>query len=250
MASRNTHRIVNALALLIGVSFALVMPVYILLMAAPTLAFSHSGGDERITFHSSTPIPQDTAQVAAAEAWAALQDTPFGAPDHGIDVFITNGGWRDWIYFRPAPSAGGLTYPLFSRRNVFLSGVDFEAGRLVKDDFVVPEPRDLTYYLVHEITHLRHAEVMGPIAMFYSPFWVREGVPDIAALGLAPEEMVQRGLAGEDLPRLEHGSYPHERVCVTLALRHPDMDLDRLLRLRMPMDDPRACPTLPPRDSD
>ncbi len=250
MATRRTHRIVNALALLIGVPFALLLPAYIMMMAMPGLFFAHSGGDGRITFHAASPMPQDAAQRAAADGWEAMQDTPFGRPDHGIDVYITEGGWRDWVYFRVAPYAGGLTYPILSRRNVFLSGVNFEAGRLVKDDFTVPPPRDLTYYLVHEITHLRHAEVVGPARLFYNSFWIREGVADLAALGPASPEMIERAEEGLDLPRLEFGSYPLERVCVTMALDRPDMDLSRLFELRMPMHDARACPTLPPRDSD
>ena len=165
--------------------------------------------------------------MASAEAWAALQDTPFGQPDHPIDVFIVDGGWRHRLFFAGAPWAGGLTYPIFWRDRVFLRDVDLEAGRLIYDGAPVPPPRDLTYYLVHEITHLRHAEVMGAVEMFRSPHWVREGVPDLAALGPAGPELLQAAMAGEDLPRAAFGSYPIERVCVTIVLSRPGMEMQQ-----------------------
>lgn len=245
MASRRTHRIVNALALLVGgvcLSAAVGAGV---LVTAPTLAFAHSAGDGRITFHDTRPLPQEAAERAAAEAWAALQDTPFGQPDHGVDVFIVEGGWRHRLFFAGALWAGGLTYPAFWQDRVFLRDVDLEAGRVIYEGAVVPPPRDLTYYLVHEITHLRHAEVMGGIAMFMGPQWVREGVPDVAALGPAGPELMAAAMAGEDLRRTLHGSYPVERVCVTMVLAQPGMTMERLLQLDVPMRDPGSCFTLP-----
>lgn len=245
MANRTTHRIVNALALAIGGVCLFTIIGAAILFASPTLAFSHSAGDGRIMFYGTRPLPQDAAERASAEAWAALQDTPFGPPNHRIDVFVVEGGWRHRLFFAPALWAGGLTYPAFMRDRVFLRDVDLEAGRLIYNGAPVPPPRDLTYYLVHEITHLRHAEVMGAIAMFWGPKWVREGVPDVAALGLAGPDLMAAAMAGDDLRRAVFGSYPVERVCVTMVLAQPGMTIERLLRLNAPMRDPRTCMTLP-----
>ncbi|MBL4627791.1 MAG: hypothetical protein JKY00_07100 [Roseicyclus sp.] len=220
-------------------------------MAAPALAFPHSAGDGRIMFHSTEPLAQDAALRVAAAAWAALQDTPLGAPDHQIDIFVTGGrGWRHWLFFRPAPWAGGLTYPFLSQRNVFLREVDLEAGQLLWAGEPVSDPRDLTYYLVHEITHLRHAAVAGRLSMVMTPRWIREGVPDVAALGLADGDLITRAMAGDELGRDSFGSYPSERVCVTLVLARPGMDMAGLLALRSGMHAPTNCPALPIPDSD
>lgn len=250
MASRKTHRIINALALTVGgVCFILVLAVGTLI-TAPTLAFPHSAGDERIMFHATRPLPQDAALRAGATAWAELQDTPFGPPDHRVDIFIVDGGWRHQLFFAGATWAAGLTYPAFWQDRVFLRDIDLDGNALIYNGAPVPLPRDLTYYLVHEITHLRHAEVMGALAMFRVPAWVREGVAELAALGPAEMDLMAAAMAGEELPRARFGSYPSERACATMVLAQPGMTMERLLHLDAPMRDPRSCFTLPPAFSD
>lgn len=246
MAGRSTHRIVNVAALLVGgVCFSILVGSAVVL-ARPGLAFSHQAGDGRINFHSTEPLAQDAAVAASAQAWAALQDTPFGVPGHQIDVYVTGGrGWRHQLFFRPATWAGGLTYPVFSQSAVFLRDVDLEAGRLVGSAGPIPDPRDLTYYLVHEITHLRHAEVVGPIAFLRTPNWVREGLPEIAALGLADNDLMVAAMAGEDLPRDTFGSYPLERACMSMVLAVPTIGIEEVMSLRAPMHVAETCPTLP-----
>ncbi|OAN85004.1 hypothetical protein A8B78_05735 [Jannaschia sp. EhC01] len=217
-----------------------------ILMSAPQLAFAHSAGDGRIMFHATRPLSQEAALRAGAEAWAEMQDTPFGPPDHQINVYVTGGaGWRHQVFFRPATWAGGITYPILSTSTIFLRDVDLEAGRLVGSEGPIPDPRDLTYYLVHEMTHLRHGETVGPIAFLRTPHWVREGIPDIGALGSADTDLMAAAMAGEVLQRDTFGSYPVERVCATMVLAQPGMDMARLLRLDAPMRDPRSCMTLP-----
>ncbi|WP_224813783.1 hypothetical protein [Hasllibacter sp. MH4015] len=250
MARPLTRKIVNALALVVGGVCACAMALATIFTAFPALAFAHQAGDHRIMFHATDPLPQDAAIRAAATAWADMQDTPFGQPDHQIHVFLAEGGWRNWLFFRGAPGAGGLTYPAFWQDRMFLSGADLEAGLLLNDGAPVPPPRDLTYYLVHEMTHLRHAEVLGGFAMFRAAFWVREGVADIAALGPAHGEMIARAMAGEGLPRAAYGSYPLERVCATMVLAQPGMTMDRFLTIRADMHLPTTCATLPRPDSD
>ncbi|WP_461428449.1 hypothetical protein [Gymnodinialimonas sp.] len=251
MASRKTNKIVNALALLVGGVCVFVVAAISTLMSAPQLAFAHSAGDGRIMFHATEPLSQEAALRAGAEAWAAMQDTPFGQPDHQIDVYVTGGrGWRHQVFFRPALWAGGLTYPILSTQMMFLRDVDLEAGRLIGSEGPIPDPRDLTYYLVHEMTHLRHAEELGRIRFLRTPHWVREGMPDVAALGLAEPALMAAAMAGEALPRDRFGSYPIERACVTMVLAQPGMTMERLLHLNAPMRDPRSCMTLPPAFSD
>lgn len=222
-----------------------------LLFFAPGLAFSHTAGDGRITFRATEPLSEAAAQRAAALAWAAMQDTPFGQPNHAIDVYVTGGsGWRHQLFFRPAPWAGGLTYAVFSTRRVFLRGVDLEAGRLIGSEGPIPDPRDLTNYLVHEMTHLRHAEIVGPIAFLRTRRWVTEAIPDLAALGPAGPDLITAAMAGEALPRAVFGSYPMERACATMMIAVPGFGIEELMDIRAPMHAPETCFTLPPPDSD
>ncbi len=250
MATRTTHRMVNALAVVIGVACALAMAPYVTLMMVPSVAFAHRAGDQRIMFHSAQTLSRDAAERAAAAAWAALQGTPFGPPDHQINVYITNGGWRHQLFFRPSLRAGGLTYPVLSQSDVFLRAVDLEAGRLLRAHGPVADPRDLTYYLVHEITHLRHVETVGRFAFLRTPRWIMEGLPDLAALGPAGADLMARAMAAEPLGHEEFGSYPLERACVTMVLARPGMEISDLLILRAPMHVPETCSTLPRPNSD
>lgn len=251
MANRKTHRIINALALMVGGVCIFVPIVMVVLFAAPDRVFPYSAGDGRITFHALEPLPEAAAREAASLAWAAMQDTPFGQPDQPIDVYITGGrGWRHQAFFRPAPWAGGLTYPIFSTQMMFLRDVDLEAGRLIASDGPVLDPRDLTYYLVHEMTHLGHGAHVGPIEFLLTPHWIREAVPEIAALGLADRALMEAAMAGAELPRATFGSYPIERACATMVLASPVVDISELLDIRAPMHDERTCFTLPPPVSD
>lgn len=251
MATRTTHRIINALAVFLGGACALVTPAVVVLFYAPAMVFEHSAGDGRITFHSTQPLPEQAARDAAAQAWAAMQDTPFGQPDTLIDVYVTGGsGWRHQVFFYPATWAGGLTYPIFSDSMIFLRDVDLEAGRLVGDDGPIPDPRDLTYYLVHEMTHLAHGAHVGPIEFLLTPHWVREAVPELAALGPADAALVQAAMAGAELPRAVFGSYPLERACASMMMAVPTVGIPELMQLRAPMHDARTCFTLPRPVSD
>lgn len=249
MASRTTQRFINALALVVGGLCAVVTPAAAVLFYAPSLAFEYSAGDGRITFHSTQPLSEDAAREVAAQAWAAMQDTPFGHPPAPVDVYITGGGgWRHQLFFRPAPWAGGLTYPVLSTRMIFLRDVDLEAGRLIGSDGPIPDPRDLTYYLVHEMTHLTHGAHVGPVAFLRTPRWVTEALPDIAALGLADAELMEAAMAGEVLLRDRFGSYPLERACATMMMASGVVGIEDMLRLRAPMHDPQTCFTLPRAD--
>lgn len=204
-----------------------------------------------VTFHASEPLPEEAARAAASLAWNAMGTTPLGRPDRPVDVYITGGnGRRHQLFFLPAIWAVGLTYPVFSTRTIFLRDVDFEAGQLIGAEGPVPDPRDLTYYLVHEMTHLRHAEFVGPIAFLRTPHWVVEGIADWSALGASPPRFWRFAQEGRPLTREHFGSYPYERLCVLEFLNNHyighGFDCDALFTLRAPIGALESCPSVQP----
>lgn len=210
-------------------------------LAHPGALFSHARGNGLVTFHSRAPLPVE-AERMADEVVAALEHAPLGPLTIPVDIWMVDEGWPVRLFFVGSPEASGLTYPVLSTRNVFLRYVDLPRGRLSFRGRSVPPPRTLRYYLVHEVTHLMLADRVGRLGIVDVPVWVNEGFADYVALGPAPPEMVALARLGHPLPRAVFGSYPLERVCVTLALRHLRGDLAALFALDTGLGSGGTCP--------
>ena len=208
---------------------------------APFFAHERSGG--AITFHAEAPLPPEAARMGE-EVTALLSAAPLGPPGP-VDVWLVDDGLPRRVFFAGSPRASGLTYPVTSLENVFLRHADFASNRLVRGGVAVPPPRTLSYYLVHEITHLQLAAQVGRWRVVRMPRWINEGYADYVALGPAPPGMIARAEAGLPLPREVFGSYPRERVCVTLALTHLAGGAEALFALDAGLPADRACPVLP-----
>ena len=214
------------------------------MLANPQALFRHDRGTDMLSFHSTSPLPPE-AEITAQEVMRAVAVSPLGAPTRPIRIFMVDEGWPVRLFFVGSPDASGLTYPVISTRNVFLRYVDLPAGRLSFRGHAVPPPRTLHYYLVHEVAHLVLAERVGRLRIASVPRWINEGVADYVALGPAPPVMVALAAAGHPLPQAVFGSYPLERVCVSLALDRLDGDLDVLLALDAGMAPGGSCPDMP-----
>lgn len=213
-------------------------------LAFPDPVFRHARGGGNVTFHATAPLP-DSAERLAQEVTRVIAAAPIGPPGHDVDIWLVEEGWQVSLFFAGSPRASGLTYPVASMRNVFLRHADLAANRLVRGGVPVPPPRTLSYYLVHEITHLMVAERVGRMRIVNMPRWINEGFADYVALGPAPPAMVARAAAGLPLPRDLFGSYPAERVCVTLTLERLAGDLDALFAAEAELGPDGACPALP-----
>ncbi|AHM02840.1 hypothetical protein roselon_00395 [Roseibacterium elongatum DSM 19469] len=227
-------------------AFALVLSIYlatVALIAWPAPLFSHERQGGALTFHAQAPLP-GSAERMGQEVTALLAASPLGPPED-MHVWLVEGGLALRVFFVGSTRASGLTYPVASRANIFLRHADFDQNRLVRAGQAVPPPRTLSYYLVHEATHLQLVHHAGRLAITRIPHWINEGFADYVALGPAPPVMVALAAAGRPLPRDLFGTYPRERVCVTLALEWLGGDLDALLAMRAEMGPEGACPLVP-----
>ena len=214
------------------------------LLAWPDPLFSHERGGGLVTFHSTAPLPPEAVSLAE-DVTAAFVASPLGLPEHDVDIWLVDEGWPVSVFFAGSPRASGLTYPVSSTRNVFLRHADIPQNRLVRGALTVPPPRTLSYYLIHEITHLMVAERVGALRIVRMPRWVNEGFADYVALGPAPPQLVSLAASGARLPASHWGTYGRERVCVTLALERLSGDLDALFALDADMSTDGACPVVP-----
>lgn len=228
--------------------FLLTLCIYTGLLSAiiwPGPFFRHSANDGGLSFHATTPLPDVTSDVAV-RVQDRLAAGPMGPLREPVDIWlVAEAGLARRLLFSGSPGAAGLTYPVATRRNVFLRHAEIEANRLVQAGRAVPPPRDLEYFLVHEITHLQVARHVGRLGIARMPLWVNEGFADYAALGPATPEMTARAEAGLPLPRAQFGTYPHERLCVTRVLSHLRGDLDALFAFDRPPGPNGACPIGP-----
>src|SRR6056297_605321 len=244
MSSDRTLRVVFRAAVL---GLVLTLAAYGGLFAAlawPDPLFRQARGGGLVTFHATEPLPPE-ATVLAEQVTAAFAASPLGLPAHEVDIWLVDEGWPVRIFFAGSSRASGLTYPVASTRNVFLRHANIEANRLRRGAMVVPPPRTLSYYLIHEITHLMVAERVGAWRIVRMPRWVNEGFADYVALGPAPPGMVELAASGARLPASVWGTYGQERVCVTLALERLSGDLDALFALDVDMQASGACPMVP-----
>jgi hypothetical protein len=204
------------------VGLSLVLAAYAGLFAVlawPDPLFRHDRGGGLVTFHSTAPLPPEATRLAQ-EVTAAFIASPLGLPSHDVDVWLVDEGWPVSVFFAGSPGASGLTYPVTSTRNVFLRHADIPQNRLVRGTLTVPPPRTLSYYLIHEITHLMVAERVGALADRAHATLGERGVRRLRGPRSGAAADGPRGAgSGAPLPASDiWGTYARERVCVTLAL--------------------------------
>ncbi len=210
------------------------------LLARPDPLFTHQAGRGAVTFHSTSPLPPETPDLAQA-VLARLSASLLGAPTDAIDVWLVDERWPVAIFFAGSQRAAGLTYPVLSTRNVFLRHADIPANRLSPGGRAVPAPRSLTYFVTHEAAHLMVAERVGRLRAAQVPRWVHEGVADLAALGPATPEVLRAVATGRALPTGAFGTYAEERICAMALLADHGGDLDAVLAHRAAMPAPASC---------
>lgn len=205
------------------------------LLAYPNLLFAHSVSTDRIAIYSDRPFDRQAALAVARDVEARLDTNGFriGGP---YALFLANTTWRRMILWNVIASrdAGGFAaYPV-SRRNVFLSGADFAADRLIAPDgTVIPPKRTLTYYMTHEIVHVLTGEDLGALDYLQLPNWIREGVADHAAFpDTQPLEALRKAIGSDERGPpfwAEHGFYADHRYLVRHFLEWEGWTRDRLL---------------------
>lgn len=218
------------LGLLVGIG------AYGATIAAPGFAFGHARGASGITFHATAPLPAD-AEAIATQISTNLEASILGRGESALSLYVTDGGWRDNLFFSYVVNAGGVVYVPATRSHAFLSGADYAANRLTKNGYRIAPPRTLVYYGTHELAHIRTYELTGPLAFHLLPAWVQEGLADYVALG-APDAAgwdfaLSNQLVTVPMMRLHGAAYPRKRALVAWMIEHAGWSLDDLLATRM-----------------
>jgi hypothetical protein len=223
---------------------ALAAPVLLFgaLLVWPDPLFAFSLGTGKIVVASDRPIPSAGGERFLRDCERLLERSPLKAKARKYRVYVTNEDWRQRLFFLPSPKAWGLAYSLFGGP-AFLSGADFEAGRVVHWGYVGTPPRTLAWLCAHELTHIIVGEHVG-LARFRLPQWVWEGFPDYVGIENRQSFEELRDALGDrpvDIPMMiRYGSYPRYRLLVTFFIEKKGWSVDQLLQTRLTEDEATA----------
>ena len=204
------------------------------LIAWPDPLFAYSLGAGRIVVASDRPIPSAGGEQFLRDCEKLLERSPLKAKGRQYRIYITNESWRQRLFFLWDPKAWGLAYGLAN--TAFISGANFETGRVVHWGYVGTPPRTLAWLCAHELTHLITFEHVG-LARFQMPQWAFEGLADY--VGIENREAFERlrdalGNRPVDIPMMvRYGSYPRYRLLVTFFLERKGWTVDQLLQTRL-----------------
>jgi hypothetical protein len=146
-----------------ALAVAVLVAVELILWPAPL--FAYPARSSKIVVASDQPIPAAGGERLLRDCERLLARSPLKAESSQYHVYVTNEAWRHRLFFLPAPSAGGVAYYYGLGGDAFLSGANFETGRLIKWGYVTTPPRTLAYFCAHELTHIIVGEHLGVISL-------------------------------------------------------------------------------------
>jgi hypothetical protein len=224
----------------IGAACASVVLLFIALIAWPDPLFAYSASDGRIIVKSDRPIPIEGGTRLLHACEMLLDRSPLKAEGSRYRIYVANDGWRQRLFFLTHPEAHGVTYQGVG--SAFLSGADFETGRLIHNGYVPPPPRTLAFYCGHELTHVVEGE--HGFSSFRVPQWVWEGFPDYVGIEDRQSFEDLRDSLGDrpvDIPMMvRYGSYPRYRLLVTYFLEKKRWSVEQLFQSRLTEDEANA----------
>src|SRR5262249_31140290 len=209
----------------------------------PGSLFAYSLGAGRIVVASDRPIPFASGERFLRDCERLLERSPLKAQRRQYRLYVTNADWRQRLFFLPRPRAWGLAYAYPLGGNAFLTGANFETGRVVHWEYVGTPPRTLAWLCAHELTHIIAGEHLG-LARFRVPEWIWEGFADYVGIEHRQSFEELRDALGErpvDIPTMvTYGSYPRYRLLVTFFLEKKGWLIDQLLQARLTEDEATA----------
>lgn len=161
-----------------GAALAVAMLAFASLIAWPDPLFAFSLGAGKIVVASDRPIPATGGERLLRDCEKLPERSPLTAEGRQYHLYVTNEDWRHHLFFLLNPNASGLTYYYGLGGDAFLTGANFETGRLVKWGYANTPPRTLAYYCAHELTHIVTGAHVGMVGLLRLPERVREGIAD------------------------------------------------------------------------
>jgi hypothetical protein len=222
--------------LMVGAAVAL----FGILIIWPDPLFAYSLSSGRIVVASDRPIPAAGGERFLRDCERLLERSPLKPQGRRYRLYVTNAAWRQRLYFLPHPYAWGLAYASGLGGSVFLTGANFDSGRVVHWGYEGTPPRTLAYLCAHELTHIVIGEHVG-LERFFLPQWIWEGLPDYVGIeSRQPFEELRDALGDRpvDVAVMQsYGSYPRYRLLVTYFIERKGWTVEQLLQTRLTFDE-------------
>jgi hypothetical protein len=206
----------------------------------PQPLFAFSLGSGKIAVASDRPIPPGGGERFLRDCERLLDRSPLKAEERQYRLYVANDGWRRRLFFIPHPDAWGFAWYSGFGGHAFISGADFDSGRVVHWGYVGTPPRTLAALCAHELTHVIAWEHIG-LDRLHVPQWVWEGLPDYVAMENRETFEQLRDALGDrpvDTPmRLKYGFYPRYRLLVAYFIEKKGWSVDQLLQTRLSEDE-------------
>jgi len=204
---------------------------YVAILWNPEPFFAYRVTQGNLMLASDRPFEPEEGRRLLARVQSRLETSPLYDPERPMRAFICNDPWRYRFFFnRSAGAAGVCMVPIPA---VFLRSADVLSNRLYDPKGEpVPPPRDLAYYLAHEMVHDLTGARLGIAGHYRLPRWVREGLADY--VGRAETFDMAEALAAyrEGKPEMDprrSGRYDRYMLRVAYCLEVAGMSLDALL---------------------
>lgn len=214
--------------------------IYGTLIIWPDPLFAFSLGTGKIIVASDRPIHSVGGERFLRDCERLLERSPLKANKRQYRVYVTNENWRQRLFFLLHPEAWGVSNTIGFRSAAYLSGADFETGRVVHWGYVGTPPRTLAWLCAHELTHIIAWEHVG-LKRFQVPRWVWEGFADYVGIeNRETFEQLREALGDRPvdiLMMVKHGSYPRYRLLVTFFIEKKGWSVDQLLQSRLTEDE-------------
>lgn len=210
------------------------------LITWPEPLFAFSLGSGKIIVASDRPIPPTGGERFLRDCERLLDRSPLKAKRNRYWLYVTNDNWRQRLFFVPHPDAWGFAWYYGFGGHAFVSGADFESGRVIHWGYIGTPPRTLAYLCAHELTHVIAWDYLG-LDRLHVPRWVWEGLPDYVGIENRETFDELRDALGDrpvDIPmRVQYGSYPRYRLLVTYFIEKKGWSVDQLLQTRLTEDE-------------
>jgi hypothetical protein len=206
----------------------------------PAPLFAFSAGSGKIAVASDRPISLGGGERLLRDCERLLDRSPLKAEGRQYRIYVANDDWRQRLFFFPQPERWGFAwYPGFGG-HAFISGADFDSGRVVHWGYVGIPPRTLAALCAHELTHVIAWEHIG-LDRLHVPQWVWEGLPDYVAMeNRETFEQLREALGDrpvDTLMRVKYGFYPRYRLMVAYLIEKKGWSVDQLLQTRLSEDE-------------
>lgn len=154
--------------------------VYALLLTHPQPLFAYELQHAGIVVHATQPIP-DEMRATLDRARARLDTSTIADPARVHHVFMCQSRWLFALFAPNHYKAGGIAN-VYIGQNVFLRESDMQHDRLIgASGRPTPPDRPLSYFIAHEIMHVEHGCLLGPVGYSRLPKWADDGHADYVA---------------------------------------------------------------------